>query len=455
MTSDLWEEVRWAAAFAPLAFTLVLLVRRHRAVATLRRKIAVCESEMRLREEELEHLATVRLPEVLDPGGADPSTAHHLFHPGLEGTAYAQSLRTVAELFVRSEESARKRADEAAKTALKASVRSLQGLAHEQQQTISQMQESHDDPRVLQGLLEVDHMNAQLGRRAQAIAILCGAWPGRQRAAAALLDVVRGATSRIRDYRRVEVHTHVDSAVISRAVEPVVLAVAELLDNAARHSQPNTRVQVGVVPAHNGVSIVIDDAGVGLHPRDIQRSVRLLSPTENPDITRLGNPPQFGFALIGVLAARYGFSVSVDTRSPYGGVRAIVYLPAALLTSVDDEGRPPQTAIAGTSHLYTVAPVSPEVPAPSSFPAAASLPASPVHAPPHPLSTDPGHHTTALPQRRRRRPVQQDPAAGPPPHDVAAPTRSAQNAAAVMGAFARGTRSGRDLTSDFEGPHNV
>ncbi|NEE60498.1 ATP-binding protein, partial [Streptomyces sp. SID8455] len=44
-------------------------------------------------------------------------------------------------------------------------------------------------------------------------------------------------------------------------------------------------------------------------------------------------PPQFGFAVSGMLAARYGFRVSVDSVSPYGGVRAVVLIPDELLTT--------------------------------------------------------------------------------------------------------------------------
>ena len=154
--------------------------------------------------------------------------------------------------------------------------------------------------------------------------MLCGSWPGRQRAASPLTDVVRGATSRIRDYRRVSVHGRVDIAVVSRAVEPVVLAVAELLDNAARHSQPNTNVEVNFQPVHNGACVVIDDAGVGMDGLGGRSGPPGCCPASGAvDVTRLGDPPQFGFAVIGVLAPRYGFSVSVDTRSPYGGVRAV------------------------------------------------------------------------------------------------------------------------------------
>lgn len=246
---------------------------------------------------------------------------------------------------------------------------------------------------------------------------------GRQRASSPLIDVVRGATSRIRDYRRIQTHSQVDIAVISRAVEPVVLCVAELLDNAARHSQPNTTVQVSLQPAHNGAAIVIDDAGVGLHELEMQHAARLLTGQRTVDINRLGDPPRFGFVVIGVLAARYGFSVSVDTRSPYGGVRAVVFVPNALLTT-------PQA-----DEPVVVPAVSPR-PAPGGTP-----PASP----PAPSSTAGG-----LPKRRRQ-PVTEHSQAAAEPEPSAPRGRSAQDVAAVIGAFHRGTRSGRASAQDHEG----
>ncbi|MEU4172840.1 ATP-binding protein [Streptomyces sp. NPDC026665] len=433
MASEPRDVLFYALILALLALAVVLSVWWRRILVRLRSRLAARESELHAREEELDHIVKIRLPEILELSGAHFSTGPLLATPSLEGTAYGRNLQHVLETLHRSEEVARQRANEAAKAALKTSMRTIQGLAHEQQQAISRMQEIHDDHHVLQGLLEIDHMNAQLGRRTQAIAILCGAWPGRQRASAPLIDVIRGATSRIRDYRRVKTQAHVDYAVVSSVVEPVVLAVAELLDNAARHSEPNTTVQVSVLPAHNGVSIVIDDAGVGLHPRDIQRSVRLLSPDESPDVTRLGNPPQFGFALIGVLATRYGFSVSVDTRSPYGGVRAIVYLPANLLTSIGSEDGRPAHVAEGYAHAAS---------AQAPFPQASEFPVVPNHI---------GHSASLLPQRRRRQPVQgTSPGMGLLP-GTSAPMRSAESAATLMGAFARGTRAGRDYTSDMEG----
>ncbi|WP_229358521.1 ATP-binding protein, partial [Streptomyces sp. UNOB3_S3] len=345
MSDHISQVVIWCLVVA-VAAVAVLLTRQRSITAGLRRRVAQLEESVQARDEEIGHLVGVRLPAVAD------AVSQEVPLPGpldarLAGTLFAQRLQDVMDLFAQAVEKAQSRADQSAKAALKASMRALQGLAHEQQLAISEMQERHDNPDVLRDLLEIDHANAQFGRRAQAIAVLCGSWPGRQRVASPLTDVVRGATSRIRDYRRVRVHGGQNElAVVSRVVEPVVLAVAELLDNAARHSQPNTTVEVSLQPVHNGACVVIDDAGVGMDGREVQEAVAMLSGRRAVDVSRLGDPPQFGFPVIGVLAARYGFSVSVDTRSPYGGVRAVLFLPSALLTQLELDG-PSTTPLRG------------------------------------------------------------------------------------------------------------
>ncbi|MGW1074926.1 ATP-binding protein [Streptomyces sp. NPDC002537] len=489
MSHHIPEVAGWCLA-AALVVVAVLLVRQRGITAAVRRRVAALEESLQTRDTEMRHLVAVRLPAVT-ASMHQPVPLPGLLDERLGGTVFAQGLQSVMDLFTRSVDKAQARADQSAKAALKASMRALQGLAHEQQLAISDMQDRHDNPDVLRDLLQIDHANAQFGRRAQAIAVLCGSWPGRQRAASPLTDVVRGATSRIRDYRRVKVHSHADLAVVSRAVEPVVLAVAELLDNAARHSQPNTTVEVGLQPVHNGAVVVIDDAGVGMNSQEIQRATALLSGQRTVDVSRLGDPPQFGFPVIGVLAARYGFSVSVDTRSPYGGVRAVLFLPAALLSQLDLDGpdttplRPPAAARGTTGAVpprETRTPTREQreqheqhehFPVPDAFPPAAMPPAmppaaiptgmpseTPPAAPPEDAGAVTGSTAGGLPKRRRRqpapgprRPAEQLPAghlpaeapAAPqaPPPAAAPPPRSAAETARRMGAFARGTRSGR------------
>ncbi|MFE0462173.1 ATP-binding protein [Kitasatospora sp. NPDC058965] len=426
MMSQIPQAVTWCLA-AGLLVALVLLISQWRAARAGARSVAGLRAQLRARDDEAHRLATVQLPALAHSAVAHPQVTD----PLLAGTVFAGDLAAVVEQFAGAVHRAEVRADQNAKAALKGAMRALQGLANEQQVAISEMQERHDQPGVLRDLLEIDHANSQFGRRAQAIAVLCGSWPGRQRSASALTDVVRGAKSRIRDYKRVELRTQIDLAVVSRAVEPVVLAVAELLDNAARHSQPNTTVEVNLQTAHHGACVVIDDAGVGMDPREVQLAGELLTGHRSVDVTRLGDPPQFGFAVIGVLAARYGFQVSVDTRSPYGGVRAVVFLPTALLTQVE---RPPV--------------VEPPAPLPVR-PVTAAAPVAPVAAaePAEPARFE-GRTAGGLPRRRRREPLAAAGTAEPVPGDPTVPAagdpdRDAADIARRMGAFARGTRAGR------------
>ncbi|MBL3666817.1 sensor histidine kinase [Streptomyces sp. M2CJ-2] len=440
MIRHISEAAFWGLS-AGLIGVLVLLARQRNVTTDARRRASALEDAVRVRDAEIRHFATVRLPALTDAQRHEPTAPQGPLDEKLAVTQFGRDLDGILEQFTGVREKAREHADRSARSALKGAMRAVQGLANEQQLAISEMQNRHDDPEVLQDLLHIDHTNSQFGRRAQAIAVLCGAWPGRQRDASTLSDVVRGATSRIRDYRRVVVHGHAGIAVVSQAVEPVVLTIAELLDNAARHSEPNTSVEVRVKPAHNGTSVVIDDAGVGMHSEEVERASAVLSGRHPVDVTRLGEPPQFGLPVAGVLAARYGFRVSIDTQSPYGGVRAVVFLPDALLTRIADDLTPVPSRTAGPD-----ATLHPDLAARTGAPHAPA-PGTGFRAP---LATANG-----LPRRRRRLP-QAGPAepapAAAPDRGPAPKSRPPEETASTMGAWQRGARSARaDNTSDEEG----
>ncbi|MFB7708833.1 ATP-binding protein [Streptomyces sp. NPDC056105] len=305
---------------------------------------------------------------------------------------------------------AKEEAETATNTVLKSAMQTLQGLAAEQQGAISGLQKKYGDSPVLRDLLDVDHMNAQFNRRAQSIAVLCGGWLGRQREAASVYDVIRGAQGRIKRYQRIEVLSQVDFAVTSRAVEPVALTVAELLDNATRYSEPTSSVDVNVRTVPKGIYIMIDDAGVGMTEEERTNASVLLSSGSAVSVSELGNPPKFGFAVIGALCARFGFTVSIDSTSPYGGVRAVVMVPKEMLTNMPEPKKPSATREAG-----------------SRSDASGSAPAT---------------TSEGLPQRRNKR-GRALVADGQPVDSSAPPARSPEARVAVMGAFQRGTVNGR------------
>lgn len=397
------------------------------AIGERDRTIQVSDLAIRLRDEEARHLADHRVP-VLVKGlwqGQHTEAPGLLHYQELADTPFARAQESVLAMFAGVAAQAAERAEGAAQAAVKTVTRSMQGLLNEQAGAVLEMLQRHHDEEVLQDANAIDHASSQLARRAQVIGILTGSWPGRQRVNSPLLDVVRGGESRIRDYHRVKITGEPALSLVSRAVEPVVLAIAELLDNAARHSEPGSDVRVWFVGAFNGVSIVIDDSGVGLKPEDRMLAARLLSGQEPVRLTQLRNPPKLGFAAVGVLAARYGFRASVDQESDFGGVRAIVYLPNALLTASTEP--------------------SPAVSQPQ--PAAVGVPMPPAELAPHPEQYLPeagqsfDERPDGLPQRRRQGPRRH---AAPAQPAMQTPTNSGSS----IGAFVRGSQTARQQNPD-------
>ncbi|MEV8096767.1 sensor histidine kinase [Kitasatospora sp. NPDC085879] len=338
MTQSLAIALLWCL-LAVLLLCQARLLRVRRERTDLARQVTELLTAARLRDEEAAHLATRTLPATADNLLSPPEDLHAPRHGGLAGTPFAASLDTVVDLMAVVEE-ARSQAEQKAHIVVSSAMDSLQALADEQQALIAAMQRRHADPDVFQGLLEIDHVNAQFGRRAQAVGLLCGAGAVRRRRPAPLTDVVRGAASRIRDYRRIQPGLPVETTVVGEAVEPVAVALAELLDNAARHCAPDTLVDVGIQLAPHGAVITIDDSGPGMDDEQLRRANAMLTGPQPATLCSLGDRPQLGLPVVGLLAARHGFRVHVGARSPHGGVQAMLLLPAELLAAAAEQERP-------------------------------------------------------------------------------------------------------------------
>ncbi|MEU0946923.1 ATP-binding protein [Streptomyces canus] len=328
--------------------------------ADAERRAAEAARLIAARDEEARQFADSRLPALayaLQHG--TPPSFGGLLHPELNSTimaaAYESALKQVGALMG----DASRKAEEATRATVRACVKSVQALLYEQQTAISNLLDSEDDERVLALVQPIDHAGNQLLRRLQVLGVIAGTWPGRQRDNVPLNDAIRGAMSRIRDYQRVRPPRASGLYLADRNVEPVVLVLAELLDNAARHSPPSTPVDVRLIEGAQGVSIEIHDAGAGMSAEAELEAKRRLSGDGSFRLTELRNPPSFGHLGAGVLARRYGFRVYLDDASHYGGVRAVVFLPQALLA----EAPPPEeTAPAPVQQTASAAPVRQSAP---------------------------------------------------------------------------------------------
>lgn len=189
----------------------------------------------------------------------------------------------------------RKDAEEETKAVLKAAVRTLQGLADQQQVVIEKAQTKYgDDPQILADLMAIDHTNSQFGRRAQGIAVLCGGWLGRRETVASVFDVARSAQGRIRHFDRVRINGQVNFSVVSKAVEPVAVVLAELMANATNYSAPGTPVEINIQAVPSGVCLIVDDAGLGMGQEEKDRAGSLLDPRAEINVSSLGIPLSSG-----------------------------------------------------------------------------------------------------------------------------------------------------------------
>jgi signal transduction histidine kinase len=319
-----------AVAVGVVGALAVFAARRELLVGDLRRLLADQEAQtVRIAEEVLpDAIDRLRqgetVDEVLDAHGrrAGPDLA---LHP-----AQLSMLRRVLDA-VKAEEDLR----DSAQRAFVNIARRVQAIVHQQFRDLREMEERHGaDPRVFGDLLHLDHGTALIGRLADSIAVLGGSRPGRQwQQNVPLFNVLRGAISRIADYPRVDLHPVPEAAVVGPAVEPLIHALAEVLDNATRYSPPHTRVHLSATEVPAGIAIEIEDGGVGLSEEARVRAERVFSQVSTGlDLADLGETPRLGLAVVGRLAQANGFQIALRP-SAYAGVRAVVVLPREMVTT--------------------------------------------------------------------------------------------------------------------------
>ncbi|WP_392674070.1 sensor histidine kinase [Streptomyces sp. LN785] len=330
-----------AAATAVIASLTVALARRARAMrrqrAEYEHRIAVLERRLASHDEETVRISKELLPAAIhrlrvgnspDEVLRDIVDADELYRDLPD--AQRALVYTVLDI-IDNEEAMR----DSAQRAFVNVARRVQAIVHRQASELREMEEHHGrNPDVFDDLLRIDHGTALIGRLADSIAVLGGARPSRQwPKPVPLFSVLRGAMSRILEYPRVDLHSIAKVAIIGTAVEPLIHACAELLDNATRYSPPQTRVHVTAVEVQTGIAIEIEDGGVSLSEEARARAENMLARAQaGSSMNDLGESPRLGMAVVGRLSRMYDLQVSLR-QSAYGGVRAVLIVPRAMITT--------------------------------------------------------------------------------------------------------------------------
>ena len=143
--------------------------------------------------------------------------------------------------------------------------------------------------------------------------------------------MLRTALTGVEDHARVDVVAVEPAAVTGPVVADLAHLVAELVENAAAFSPPDSRVAITGSPYPDGYRLRIADRGVGMTAAQLdEANDRLRRGASGPVSTRL-----IGLDVVGRLAARHGIAVAV-ARGDAAGIVATVTVPPPALVPVSD-----------------------------------------------------------------------------------------------------------------------
>ncbi|MGW0821302.1 sensor histidine kinase [Streptomyces sp. NPDC002845] len=216
-------------------------------------------------------------------------------------------------------------------------ARQSQNLVNLQLTKLDALEREHQDPRILQGLYELDSTASQLRRYEENLVIISGERPGRTwTEPVALIDILRSAVGEVAQYQRVEVHADDEVSIAPPAVADVIHLLAELIDNATSYSPPPSPVGVRAAVVAKGLAIEIEDRGLGMSDEEYASFNEQLRVAPQFDVVALADDLRLGMFVIARLATRHGIAVTLRS-SPYGGTTAIVLIPHEIVVRESDD----------------------------------------------------------------------------------------------------------------------
>ncbi|MBQ0891686.1 nitrate- and nitrite sensing domain-containing protein [Micromonospora sp. U56] len=206
--------------------------------------------------------------------------------------------------------------------------RRTQNLVGRQIALIDRLERQETDPGRLAHLYRLDHISSRLRRNAGSLVVLSGATGSDGHVAPVpLADVVRLALGEIEDYTRVDVRVAAEISAAPAIAGDLVLALAELMENATVFSPPHTRVVVSGELTEIGARICLVDRGIGMTEDRLAEENARLTRRERLD---LAPTEVLGLFVVGRLARRHGWTVRLAPTAG-GGVTARLDVPHALL----------------------------------------------------------------------------------------------------------------------------
>ncbi|MET8947725.1 nitrate- and nitrite sensing domain-containing protein [Streptomyces sp. NPDC004542] len=349
-------------------------------------------------------------------------------------------------------------------------ARRTQLLIGLQLKKLDELERKHENPEVLEGLFDLDHLTARLRRYEENLVILGGGQPRRRwRRPVPLLDVLRAAQGEVQDYRRIAIDVEGRPWISERAVGPLIHILAELMENATAFSKPPAPVEIKAAPVSRGVAVEIEDRGLGMEAEQYEAVNALMQSPPQLDVMTRADDARLGLYVVARLSASLGLQVELRP-SAFGGTRVIVLVPQDLVAerprSVPDEAgglprhdagvpvplpRRPVDSAAADGHQgpdgHPLPDGPDDLPTRSRGQAMADVTAEPAPtAPPDPL-----RGPASLPRRTRQASLVPELRA-PSPEAAVAPSTAPARSGATIGAFQRQSRKNRALGAPLSAP---
>jgi signal transduction histidine kinase len=271
-------------------------------------------------------------------------------------------------------------------------ARRMQSLVHQEILLLDDLEAQVEDPALLKGLFNVDHLATRMRRQAESLAVLGGAVSRRQWSRPVTVhEVLRAAVAEVEQYTRVTVVPPVEGTLPGSAVADVIHLVAELIENATRFSAPHAQVSVRAELVTAGLVVEVEDRGLGMRAADQQRLNALLADPTRVNTAELLRDGRIGLFVVATLARRHGIRVQLQGNI-YGGVQAVIVLPRILIETAPPRAVEP--AQAGPDAAEPIPPAPNESAPASTLPTRAGAATEPAAEPAE------GSSTSSTPRRR-------------------------------------------------------
>jgi signal transduction histidine kinase len=222
-------------------------------------------------------------------------------------------------------------------------ARRLQSLVNRAIRKVDALEREIEDPDILRGLYEIDHLATRVRRQAENLAVLGGEAPQRRSSTpVSVYAVLRSAVAEIEHYKQITIVAIEGALLHGHLVAEIIHLLAELLENATTFTAPDSpKVVLRAQKVTAGLAIEVQDRGLGMTVEDLQRINRLLDGSAHIDIGELLQDGRIGLAVVKELSVRHNVRVQLQTNI-FGGIDAAVVLPHNLLADPLQDSRSPR-----------------------------------------------------------------------------------------------------------------